>query len=129
MGMNEDDTKAFFDAGGAEFMFAMFEARDRREREAAEIDRMRREFTVKVKFPDGIREVEAHMASDPFGRGGDRFEVYKPTPNEMEGWRFVGVIGGEVEWHAMRDRITGTRADYFAIDDPFAPDEYRGEYR
>jgi hypothetical protein len=78
---------------------------------------MRNQATVKVMFPDGLREVPAYMQlfdhGNPFRcRGG-------LTPEDMEGWEFHRILGRDYEWVAHADRRPINPEPYhFTADEP-----------
>lgn len=61
-----------------------------------------RPITVTVTFPDGARDVPAHMetpGSIDVGGSGTFFAGPRRVPNEMPGWRFVPMADGR--WYAV----------------------------
>jgi len=62
------------------------------------MDELGQEPTVAVRFPDGVRRVRAvPRRLDRFCVLGDRdrIELLTYEPREMQGWRFVEMVGGE----------------------------------
>ena len=57
---------------------------------------------VRVKFPDGIREVEASLQSETVTSGGLSFGDFVYTPLPIKGWRFERVWS-DVQWEAYED--------------------------
>lgn len=61
-------------------------------------------LTVKVQFPEGIREVPAYVHVN---WGGDDFGSSRPddmsviTPYDIDGWEFRHLIG-DPQWHAFQ---------------------------
>lgn len=68
-------------------------------------------LTVKVKFPDGVREMPAHVHIMSEGDDYCSFPLSVITPDDIDGWYFRRIIGGrDTEWLAFplsMGRITG----------------------
>lgn len=58
-------------------------------------------YTVSVSFPDGSRDVPAHIETPGWieARGHRYFAGPRRVPDEMSGWKFVETINGR--WYAV----------------------------
>lgn len=65
-------------------------------------------LTVKVEFPDGVREVPAHIyipCRDEYGFLSAGFDLSVAEPDPMDGWEFRQIIGGrDCDWIANETR-------------------------
>lgn len=61
---------------------------------------------IKVKFPDGVKEVPGHVHVQDYyydfqGLGAIP-PISKPTPDPVPGYRFLEVLGSEYHWVAYK---------------------------
>jgi len=54
---------------------------------------------VKVRFPNGIKEVPAFIGINPLAERRDRMTSLEPEP--IEGWQFERILG-DPEWIAFK---------------------------
>lgn len=93
---------------GLKLMNALFEVREQQKLRDEQYDVYLKTLTVKVKFPDGVREVPGYYnTSEIWSASSTRRSPFGLTPSPMEGWEFRGIIGGHdylwVAFQAYRD--------------------------
>lgn len=107
-----EEADEFIKAGGMNLMFSIWDARAKREQEERDYEKARLAQTVKVRFPEGVRDIVATFEQEdmwlrPHQDGFGRFRL---VPNPMDGWEFKESIGIEPNWHAFQVPTEADRA-------------------